>query len=94
MIPSDVRVRIIMADPPDAKSVKSFQRVAEKNPNFQIRYDPRGDIWGALRDFEEIILGNTARGTANVVGIASSHEDHVELFRAIMENRWLHARRY
>jgi len=94
MIPSDVRVRIILADSPDAKPVQSFQRVAEKNPNFQIRHDPRGDIWGAIRDFEEIILGNTSRGTANIVGIASSHEDHVELFRTVMENRWLHARRY
>ena len=94
MIPSEVRVRIIMADHPGSKPVKSFQRVAEKNPNFQIRHDPRGDIWGALRDFEEIILGNTTKGTANVVGIASSHEDHVELFRTIMENRWLHAHRY
>ncbi|MFX0168665.1 MAG: hypothetical protein ACFE89_04815 [Candidatus Hodarchaeota archaeon] len=94
MIPGDVRVRIILADPPSTKPVQSFQKVVEKNPNFQIRYDPRGDIWGVIRDFEEIILGNTARGTANVVGIASSHEDHVELFRAVMENRWLHARGY
>ena len=94
MIPNEARVRIIMADPPGSKSVKSFQRVAEKNPNFQIRHDPRGDIWGALRDFEEIILGNTTKGAANVVGIASSHEDHVELFRTLMENRWLHAHRY
>ncbi|MFX1243788.1 MAG: hypothetical protein ACFE8F_02435 [Promethearchaeota archaeon] len=94
MIPGDVRVRIILADPPGTKPVQSFQKVVEKNPNFQIRYDPRGDIWGVIRDFEEIILGNTARGTANVVGIASSHEDHVELFRAVMENRWLHARGY
>jgi hypothetical protein len=94
MIPTEVRVRIIMADPPNAQPVKSFQKVAEKNPNIQIRHDPRGDIWGAIRDFDEIILGNTAKGTANVVGIASNHEDHVELFRSLMENRWLHARRY
>ena len=94
MIPSDVRVRIIMADPPGTKPVQSVQRVVEKNPNFQIRHDPRGDIWGAIRDFEEIILGNTSKGTANIVGIASSHEDHIELFRTVMENRWLHAHRY
>jgi hypothetical protein len=94
MIPSDVRVRIIMADSPGTKPVQSVQHVVEKNPNFQIRHDPRGDIWGAIRDFEEIILGNTSKGTANIVGIASSHEDHVDLFRTVMENRWLHAHRY
>ena len=57
-----------------------------------MRHDPRGDLWGVVRDFEEIILGNVSKGKTNVVGIASSHEDHVELLRAIMETRWMHAR--
>jgi predicted transcriptional regulator len=92
MIPSDVRVRIVVADTPDVKSVQSIQRVAKKNANFQVRHDPRGDLWGVVRDFEEIILGNVSKGKTNVVGIASSHEDHVELLRSIMETRWLHAR--
>lgn len=92
MIPSDVRVRIVVADGPNTKVVQSIQRVAKKNPNFQVRYDPRGDLWGVVRDFEEIILGNVSKGKTNVVGIASSHEDHIELLRTIMETRWLHAR--
>ncbi len=92
MIPSDVRVRIVVADPPASKTVQSIQRIAAKNSNFQVRHDPRGDIWGVIHDSEEIILGNTSKGTANVVGIASSHEDHVVLLRTIMETRWLHAR--
>ncbi len=92
MIPSDVHVRIVAADNPDSKLVKSLEKVAIKNPNFQLRHDPRGDVWGVVRDFEEIIIGNTSKGTTNIVGIASSHEDHVELLRSIMETRWLHAK--
>lgn len=92
MIPSNVQVRLVVADTPASKMVQSIQRLAEKNSNFQVRHDPRGDIWGVIHDSEEILLGNTSKGTANVVGIASSHEDHVELLRSIMETRWLHAR--
>jgi predicted transcriptional regulator len=92
MIPQDVRVRIVVADTPAARMVKSLQRLAAKNSNYQIRHDPRGDMWGVIHDQEEIILGNTSKGTTNVVGITSSHEDHVDLLRSIMETRWLHAR--
>jgi hypothetical protein len=92
MIPKDVRVRIVVADSPTSKPVQSIQRVVAKHSNFQIRHDPRGDIWGVIHDSEEILIGNTSKGTANVVGISSSHEDHVELLRSIMETRWLHAR--
>lgn len=91
MIPSEVRVRIVVADSPESKSVKSIQNVAAKNPNIQLRHDSRGDIWGVIRDFEEILLGNSSKGKANIVGIASSHEDHVDLLRSIMETRWLQA---
>ncbi|MFX1318883.1 MAG: hypothetical protein ACFE9D_07745 [Promethearchaeota archaeon] len=92
MVPSDVRVRIVVADTPATKTVQSLQRLAAKNYNYQLRHDPRGDLWGVTHDNEEIILGNTSKGTANVVGIASSHEDHVDMLRSIMETRWLHAR--
>jgi hypothetical protein len=92
MIPRDVRVRIVVADTPAARMVKSLQRLAAKNSNYQLRHDPRGDLWGVVIDKEEIILGNTSKGTVNVVGIASSHEDHVDLLRSIMETCWLHAR--
>jgi predicted transcriptional regulator len=92
MIPSNVLVRLVVADTPATKMVQSIQRLAEKNSNFQIRHDPRGDLWGVIHDSEEILLGNTSKGTGNVVGIASSHEDHVDLLRSIMETRWLHAR--
>lgn len=91
MIPNDVRVRIVVADTPASKTVERILRIAKKNSNFQVRHDPRGDIWGVIHDSEEILLGNSSKGTANIVGIASSHEDHVELFRSIMEMRWLHA---
>jgi hypothetical protein len=92
MIPSNVQVRLVVADTLATKMVQSIQRLAEKNSNFQVRHDPRGDIWGVIHDSEEILLGNTSKGTGNVVGIASSHEDHVDLLRSIMETRWLHAR--
>ncbi len=92
MIPSDVRVRIVVADTPATKIVQSLQRLAAQNSNYQLRHDPRGDLWGVIHDKEEIILGNTSKGTVNVVGIASSHEDHVDMLRSIMETRWLHAR--
>lgn len=92
MIPGNVRVRIVVSDSPDSKSIQSIKRVAAKNSNIQLRHDPRGDVWGVIRDSEEILLGNSSKGTANIVGIVSSHEDHVELLRSIMETRWLHAR--
>ncbi|MFW9831099.1 MAG: hypothetical protein ACFFD8_04940 [Candidatus Thorarchaeota archaeon] len=92
MIPRNVNVRIVVSDLPDSKSVMSVKRVVANKPNFQLRHDPRGDIWGIIRDSEEILLGNTSKGTANIVGITSSHEDHIELLRSIMETRWLHAR--
>ncbi len=92
MIPREVRVRIVVADTPTTKTVQSLQRIADKNSNFQIRHDPRGDIWGIIRDSEHIILGNTTRSVSNVIGISSSHEDHIELLRTVMETRWLHAR--
>ncbi|MFX1581179.1 MAG: hypothetical protein ACFFCJ_03065 [Promethearchaeota archaeon] len=94
MIPREVRVRIVVADTPASKAVQSLQRIADKHSNFQIRHDPRGDIWGVIHDSEQIILGNTSKGVANVIGISSSHEDHVELLRTIMETRWLHARSF
>jgi hypothetical protein len=91
MIPGEVRVRVVVSDPPESKPVKAIQRVADKKPNIQLRHDSRGDIWGVIRDFEEILLGNASKGKTNIVGIASSHEDHVDLFRQIMETRWLQA---
>ncbi len=92
MIPSDVRVRLVISDSPESPSTKKLLKEFGKLDNLQIRQDPRSEMWGILSDFKEILLGNTAKGTANVVGIASSHEDHVELLRPLLETRWLHAR--
>jgi len=85
-------VRLVVGGDKKSPALRQLQEMAAAYPNLQIRHDPRGDLWGALRDHEEILIGRTARGIPNVNGISSRHEDHVSLLRPLLENRWVRAR--
>jgi hypothetical protein len=92
LVPSSVQVRMVVADEPGSPEFEPLRKAATGLTNLQVRYDQRSDLWGALRDSEELLLASTARGLTQVAGIASNHEDQVELLRPLLETRWSHAR--
>jgi DNA-binding GntR family transcriptional regulator len=92
LVPSGVQARIVVADEPGSLEFESLRKAIAGTANIQVRYDQQSDLWGVLRDSEELLLGSTAKGLTQIAGIASSHEDQVELFRPLLENRWSHAR--
>jgi len=91
LLPS-LSVRLVVAGDKNSLGLRKLQELAAVYPNLQLRHDSRGDLWGALRDHEEILIGRTARGISSVNGISSRHEDHVALLRPLLENRWVRAR--
>jgi hypothetical protein len=92
LVPSGVQARIVVADEPGSPEFESLREAVAGMSNVQVRHDERSDLWGVLRDSEELLLGSTTRGLTQVAGIASNHEDQVELLRPLLETRWLHAR--
>ncbi|MFX1562287.1 MAG: hypothetical protein ACFFDP_03155 [Promethearchaeota archaeon] len=91
IISSYIRLRIVIGDDPKSEKYSELMQLYLQNENIHVRHDPRAKIWGALRDFEEILIGSTSKGTANIAGLASSHEEHVELLRSLLETQWLNA---
>jgi hypothetical protein len=91
LISGYLRVRVVIADNPNSPKFAELMQMYYQRDNIHIRHDPKAKIWGALRDFEEILIGSAAKGTANIAGIASMHEEHVELLRMLLETQWLNA---
>lgn len=92
LVPGGVQVRLVVADEPGSAEFEPLRKAVAGVANIQVRYDERNDLWGVLRDSEELVLGSTAKGLTQVAGIASYQEDQVELFRLLLETRWSHAR--
>jgi DNA-binding GntR family transcriptional regulator len=90
LVPSKVQARVVVADAPQSLEFEALRKAISGLSNIQVRFDERTDLWGVLRDSEELLLGSTARGLTQVTGIASNHEDQVELLRPLLETRWLH----
>jgi hypothetical protein len=92
LVPKSVQIRIVVADEPGSPEFEPLRSVIASAANIQVRYEQRSDLWGVVRDSEELLLGSTARGSTQIAGVASKHEDQVELFRPLLETRWSHAR--
>lgn len=91
LISGYIRVRVVIGDEPNSPKFTELMQMYLQRDNIHVRHDPRVKIWGALRDFEEILIGSSAKGTANIAGVASRHEEHVELLRSLLETQWLNA---
>ena len=94
-----VNVRIVTSIDNDKPRVKEILEQFEENPNITVKHRDLQDIWGANRDYEEVVVCVLAKSKVGdkvqteIDGIGSIIEEHIKIFVPILEDAWLRGRK-
>ncbi len=84
---SHINVRIAAKINLDKPTCKDILNQLQKFSNIELRNYIKKDLWGAVKDGEEIVIGVASE--KEVAGMASILIDHVRMFLNPLENAWL-----
>lgn len=82
-------------DPKDPQHMALIQRVVN-NPNMEIKYYDRKNVWAMNKDFEEIVICVIANPSSDVIqmaGMGSILDEHIKMFAAVTEDIWIQAKK-
>jgi len=66
------------------------------NPNMEVKYYERKNVWAINKDFEEIVICVIANPSSNVIqmaGMGSVLDEHIKMFAAVTEDIWIQAKK-
>lgn len=87
-----VNVRIVTKVDLTNPETNEAYRILSEKPNVVVRNYERQDLWAMDKDREEILIGAVQeKGTP--VGLASTLDEHIQMFMPIIEQAWLSARK-
>ncbi len=87
-----VNVRIVTRVDLTNPETSEAYRILSERPNVVVRNYERQDLWAMDKDREEILIGAVQeKGTP--VGLASTLDEHIQMFMPIIEQAWLSARK-
>ena len=82
-------------DARDANHMALVQRVIN-NPNMEVKYYDRKNVWAMNKDFEEIVICVIANPSSDVIqmaGMGSILDEHIKMFAAVTEDIWIQAKK-